>query len=145
MAIDKFRGEYSFLSNFYKCDVPYEGKLYSNAESAYQAQKSLITVELDKFTYFTSGKDAKRMSKLIHMRSDWDNVKLHIMYSICLSKFSNNPNLLDKLLATRPHELIEGNTHGDTFWGVCSGYGYNKLGRILMLVRDRLENKKDGD
>jgi predicted NAD-dependent protein-ADP-ribosyltransferase YbiA (DUF1768 family) len=30
---------------------------------------------------------------------------------------------------------VEGNSWGDTYWGVCKGKGQNKLGHILMQVR----------
>lgn len=29
----------------------------------------------------------------------------------------------------------EGNTWGDTFWGICGGQGSNMLGQLLMDVR----------
>jgi predicted NAD-dependent protein-ADP-ribosyltransferase YbiA (DUF1768 family) len=34
--------------------------------------------------------------------------------------------------------LIEENTWGDTFWGICKGQGENHLGRLLMQIRDEL-------
>lgn len=37
--IDKFRGEYYFLSNFYKCKIFMYGFIYNNAEAAFQAMK----------------------------------------------------------------------------------------------------------
>lgn len=40
MIIDKFRGEYDFLSNFYSCQVTYNGESYLNSEAAFQAQKT---------------------------------------------------------------------------------------------------------
>jgi hypothetical protein len=43
------------------------------------------------------------------------------------------------LLATGDKELIEGNTWGDTFWGVCNGIGQNHLGKILMAKRTELK------
>lgn len=42
------------------------------------------------------------------------------------------------LVETYPSDLVEGNTWGDTFWGVCRGVGENHLGWILMLVRDEM-------
>ena len=42
------------------------------------------------------------------------------------------------LLATGKATLVEGNSWGDTFWGVCRGKGKNMLGKILMRVRKRL-------
>lgn len=62
------------------------------------------------------------------------------MYEVCRAKFLQNPDLADKLVATGDAELIEGNTWGDTVWGVCNGSGENRLGEILMRVRSEIQN-----
>jgi len=50
-----------------------------------------------------------------------------------------DPKLAALLVATSPLDLIEGNEHGDVFWGQCPiGDGENHLGRILMRVRASL-------
>jgi len=41
-------------------------------------------------------------------------------------------------LDTGKSELIEGNTWGDTFWGVSGVIGQNNLGKILMKIREEL-------
>lgn len=46
-------------------------------------------------------------------------------------------------LEHRQRELIEGNTWGDTFWGVCRGKGENNLGKILMRLRSELAQGQD--
>ena len=55
------------------------------------------------------------------------------------AKFSTNESLKKRLLETGDEELIEGNTWNDTYWGVCKGVGLNKLGEILMRVREELK------
>lgn len=72
------------------------------------------------------------------MRSDWEEVKDKVMYEIVLAKFTQNPDLKEKLLATGDEYLEEGNTWGDTIWGTVDGVGENRLGKILMRVRDEL-------
>ena len=72
------------------------------------------------------------------MRSDWEEVKDKVMYEIVLAKFTQNPDLKEKLLATGDESLEEGNTWGDTIWGTVDGVGENRLGKILMRVRDEL-------
>lgn len=76
------------------------------------------------------------------LRDNWDLVKVDIMSDICYAKFHQNPELLELLLATGSKKLVEGNTWGDTFWGVCHGEGANMLGKILMAIRDR-EKKQE--
>jgi len=49
-------------------------------------------------------------------------------------------HILERLLATGDQELIEGNTWGDRFWGVCDGEGQNQLGRLLMELRNELRD-----
>ena len=65
------------------------------------------------------------------------------MYVINFEKFSCNFYLLHKLLTTGDAKIVEGNTWGDTFWGVCGGVGENHLGKVLMRIRAELQNKGD--
>ncbi|MCY8564311.1 NADAR family protein [Bacillus sonorensis] len=60
------------------------------------------------------------------------------------AKFEQNDHLINKLLQTGESILIEGNTWGDKIWGVCNGVGENKLGKILMKVRNELKEASDG-
>ena len=61
------------------------------------------------------------------------------MKDIVLAKFTQNQFLKEKLLATGDAYLIEGNTWGDRVWGQVNGVGQNRLGKILMEVRDMLK------
>ena len=133
--ITEFRNEYSFLSNFYNADITYNGLAFKNNEAAFQAMK--CPEQAEKFTP-KNPSEAKSLGRRIPLRKDWEQVKERIMYEICLAKFTQNPALKEKLLATGRKYLIEGNFWGDTEWGVCNGNGENKLGKILMRVREAL-------
>ena len=85
---------------------------------------------------------AKRKGRRVKLRDDWEEVKDQIMYEIVLNKFSQNEELRKKLIATGDEYLTEGNTWHDTYWGVCNGKGKNKLGKILMQVREELKLDK---
>ena len=63
------------------------------------------------------------------------------MYDVCKAKFTQNPELAEKLLATGEQELVEGNNWNDTFWGMCRGKGKNMLGNILMKIREELASE----
>ena len=133
--INEFRGKYFFLSNFYESDIIYEGIIYKNNEAAFQAQKITDYREQEQF-WFASPSEAKILGRKVKIRKDWEQVKDEIMENIVRAKFTQNPELKEKLLATGNEELIEGNNWGDTYWGVCKGRGQNKLGNILMKVRE---------
>ena len=137
--INKFEGKYEFLSNYYIAPVTYNGLTFQSNEAAFQAQKTLNEGQRRKFTRMAPNK-AKAKGRNVILRSDWEEVKNKIMYEVCYAKFTQNPELKEKLLLTGDEELIEGNTWHDTYWGVCNRRGKNKLGKILMRVREELRN-----
>lgn len=134
-AIDRFQGEYRWLSNFHEAEVMYDGIMFPTNEHAFQATKANNFSERLWVLQSRTPGVAKRRGRKVNMRPDWEQVKIDIMYEINRDKFSRHPELREKLLATGRAELIEGNDWGDTFWGVCDGKGKNNLGRILMNIR----------
>lgn len=112
--------------------------MYPTSEHAYVSAKTLNeNTKLNVAMLATPG-EAKKYGRSIKLRPDWNDVKLAIMEEIVREKFIQNPPLLEKLLATEDIYLEEGNTWGDTFWGVCDGEGQNHLGKILMKIRTDL-------
>ncbi len=134
LVIDQFIGEYAFLSNFYLSRVIFEEYIYRSAEHAYQAAKSLEPEVRVEIQGASSPAEARKLGRMLRLRSDWGDVRLPTMLSIVRSKFEIEP-LRTWLANTYPSRLVEGNRWGDTYWGVCDGIGQNKLGRILMIVR----------
>lgn len=137
--IDSFRGKYNFLSNFYNAPVVVDGFRYLNNEAAFQAMKCCVYDERISFTSLNPS-DAKRRGRRIKLRSDWECIKLNCMYTVVKAKFDQNKNLRKRLIETGDSYLEEGNTWGDTCWGVCNGVGENYLGKMLMRVRDEYVN-----
>lgn len=134
--IDRFRGEYKFLSNFCSSPIIWEGSYYPCVENAYQASKTLDEEVRKAFTHITPGV-AKRLGRSVIQRRDWNEVHLTVMLSLLRLKFES-PVLKRMLLATGDAELIEGNDWGDRYWGQTNGIGENHLGRLLMQVRSEL-------
>lgn len=137
-TIDRFVAKYQFLSNFYYAPVKYQGDTYKSAEHAYQAHKCKYDSDRLRVRDAPTAFGAKRLGRIHTMREDWDTLKLNVMQEIVFAKFVQNPELRNKLLKTGDLEIIEGNTWGDVYWGVCAGKGENHLGKILMEVRRRL-------
>ncbi len=136
-VIDNFSGEYKFLSNFYPCTFSYRSMSWASAEHAYQAMKATKVEDLELIRLANSPGMAKRLGRCITVREDWERVKDEFMSHIVYAKFSQNPELKAKLLATGDATLIEGNNWGDKYWGVVypENVGQNKLGGILHSVR----------
>lgn len=139
--INQFINETYFLSNFYEAEVRYNHITYPHNESAFQAQKTHDEKVRKIFKKLTPN-EAKRLGKTIYLRQDWNKVKDNIMYEICLAKFQQNPELKQKLLETGNKELIEGNMWHDKYWGIYKNQGKNKLGKILMKVREEIREQK---
>lgn len=137
-----FQGDYYFLSNFYRTQFAWDfWHCWDSAEAAFQSAKCLIEEERCKFTDISlSPNEAKRMGRRVQLRSDWEQVKDGIMEEIVHEKFFQIKPLARKLIATGDAELVEGNTWGDTYWGIDlhTMQGQNKLGKILMKIRDEL-------
>jgi len=130
------------LSNFEPVQVELDGVIYPTVEHAYQAAKTFNSEERDfVLSQGTPGR-AKRASRKITISPDWDSRKLGVMEDLLFQKFLFHEELGQKLLETGNIKLEEGNTWGDTFWGVdySTGVGQNNLGKLLMKVRSELRS-----
>ena len=157
--IKGFDGEYAFLSNFYEQQVDVEIPVFDatnnvvrlktftfpTSEHAFHAFKVFKNwlrpqieeiPEFEKFAQYATPGKAKRAGRKLPLNVEyWDSVKDNVMKYILVEKFKVAP-LKNKLLATGDAYLEETNTWHDTYWGVCEGEGKNKLGRLLMEVRE---------
>jgi len=138
--INEFSGEYRWLSNFWSCVVTLDGIPYPTIENAYQAAKTMNNIERIPFQYI-SPFHAKSMGRKISLRLDWDFVKPHIMKSLLIEKFEQE-EFREKLINTDNSPIIEGNTWGDVYWGVCDGKGKNLLGIMIMDIRADIHNEQ---
>lgn len=136
-SVRGFVGDYRWLSNFMPGRVEWEGRVYGSAEAAYQSAK-YPAAERDVFTTLEPD-PAKKLSRTKpYDTAAWELRKERAMRDVVWAKFSQNPELAAKLIATGARRLEETNWWGDTFWGVFKGEGKNVLGQILMETRTRL-------
>lgn len=139
--IKEFKNQYFFLSNFYEYPIYYNKLVFCNAEAAFQAQK--VINEKDQYKFINlNASQARKLGKTVQLRKDWEEIKDNVMYEIVKRKFTINKELQQKLLETKEKKLVEGNWWHDTYWGVDSKtrIGQNKLGKILMKVREEVKN-----
>lgn len=137
--IDKFDGEYAFLSNYSASPFRINYVLFPTMEHYFQANKADNQNDYLHIAYAPTPGEAKRLGRKIQLRPDWEKIKDKVMLTGLRKKFAD-PELRSLLLSTGDEELIEGNYWGDTYWGVCNGVGQNKLGKLLMQVREEIKN-----
>ena len=140
VVIDSFKGKYYFLSNFFSSKIEHEGRVYDNGEAMFHSFKNPSSKYKDSLVGVDPSR-AKKRGRNVQLRHDWEEVKDECMYITVKAKFTQNQDLKEKLLATGDAMLIEGNTWNDKYWGVCYGKGKNKLGQILMRVREELKEE----
>lgn len=137
--INKFDNEYIFLSNYYPQNITYKGITYNCAMNAYYGQ--LISDNLQKKAIANATPSRalsmviNSISKIDYSQEEQDN----IMYEILKVKFSDS-KLKNLLLQTNQEPLNNNINWEDTYWGICNDEGDNKLGKLLMKLRDELSN-----
>lgn len=140
--IDSFRGKYFYLSNFYPAEIKYDGLGFPTSENLFQSFKSMLNpLGLKKYTTCTPA-EAKALGRKEELPPCWEEDKFAWMYRSVREKFVQHDDLRDKLLQTDTF-ICENNTWHDNEWGnciclKCGVQGANKLGIILMFVREEL-------
>jgi ribA/ribD-fused uncharacterized protein len=150
MSIGPFRDEYRWLSNFWESPTVIMGHTYPTTEHFYQAMKCANGMDRHEILMTETPGRAKRLGAAAAIRPDWDEIKVATMRIATFSKFSQNRELAEKLLATNDQVLIEFNHWHDNFWGYCTcdecqGKDHlNNLGEILSDVREHLNRRSRG-
>ena len=143
--IDKFDGEFAFLSNFHPSMITDGNEWFPTVEHYFQAAKTETMEEYKAIAAALTPGEAKRLGRHIKLRSDWEEVKDQVMLDALRKKFAIL-KLREKLLATGDEELVEGTTWHDNVWGNCTCDqckdipGQNRLGKMLMQVREEIRS-----
>ncbi|RKP10756.1 hypothetical protein THASP1DRAFT_21575 [Thamnocephalis sphaerospora] len=114
------------FTNFYHAPFWLDGILWPTSEHFFQASK------------FWNRDVFSRIKRL-----DWEEVKEAIMRRALIAKFQTHSILRHKLLATCNARLVE-HTYNDRYWGDGGdGTGRNRLGKLLLDVRQKLASDMD--
>lgn len=134
---------YGEFSNFSRHRIFLDGKYWPTSEHYFQAQKFENATHREEIRQANTpmiaaqlGRDRKKK-----LRRDWESAKDGVMKKAVLAKFSQHEELKTLLLSTGDALLIE-HTTNDAYWGDGGdGHGRNRLGQILMQVREELRAK----
>lgn len=143
-----------FMSQWFPSPFTMDGVNYNCAEQYMMHAKAKLFGDADSSDAILKAEHPREQKALGRSVSGWDQAlwdaeKYDIVLRASRAKFTQNPDLADKLLATGDEWLVEAN-HEDAVWGVALGMGdprlqdpekwrgENLLGKILMQVRDEL-------
>jgi N-glycosidase YbiA len=138
---------YGYFSNFSPHPIYIDNSRWHTTEHYFQASKFNDIVLKEKIQSIESpmqaaieGRDRKNI-----IRDDWEMIKESVMYKAVKCKFIQHPKIMHGLLQTKDFFIIE-HTSNDDYWGDGGdGKGKNRLGVILMQVRDELWEQVNGE
>ena len=140
--------KFSALSNFAPYGFEVDGVKWPTVEHYFQAQKFTSPSSKEhreRIRTSNSPRQAKALgrSRSHAIRHDWDAVREDAMRTALRAKFTQ-PVLRALLLSTGDRPLVEDSPY-DRYWGTGKdGRGKNRLGVLLMELRDELRKEGPG-
>jgi ribA/ribD-fused uncharacterized protein len=145
-----------YLSQWYISPFILDSITYNCCEKRMMHQKAIIFLDNEIASAILDEESPKIIKKLGREvknfdDNEWNKYAENIVYEANLAKFSQNIELKEKLLSTQNKLIVETSPY-DSIWGnglnitstlntpIENWNGTNKLGKILMKVRDFLKN-----
>ena len=132
--------EWGEFSNFALYPIKLAGKTWPTSEHYFQAQKFEDKTYKEKIRKVSSPMKSAELgrSRKVKIKKNWNKIRDNVMYDAVFAKFTQHEELKELLLKTESAYLIE-HTVNDNYWGDGGdGKGGNKLGKILMKVREKI-------
>ena len=135
---------YGAFSNLYRRPILFEGREFPTAEHAYQAGKPIKEAVRE---WILSAPTPALVAMAAHglytwdITPDWSQLKFERMRRVLHAKFTQHEDLRVLLLSTNAARLVEAartNNPVNRLWGEVNGKGMNKLGLLLMDLRNEL-------
>lgn len=128
------------LSNFYPCELHYDGLTFNSSEQLYYYFATSESPEQRALVMKQPNAAAVKKLK-VTKDSDWFNKRIYYM-RICLqTKYQQSEAFRTKLLSTGNKPILELAYWWDLYWGCVKKDNYyvgvNALGRLLMELRDK--------
>jgi len=137
---------YGFLSNFERTPFKVQGIAYWTMEHYYQSMKA-DDAEIRRYIReaptariaMVIGQELEHNRHLKkYLRTDWnDEMKRSIMLIGLRAKFKNI--VLRRLLLSTGDAILFENNPDDPYWGIGDGSGKSWLGKLLMQVREEIQ------
>ena len=138
----------AYLSNHAKVPFVYDGTPYTSSEQGFHHLGAAHHLEFEVAERILKTDDIAKIRELSHeypRSPGWERLAPHKLYELNREKFTQNPHLRARLIATAPHRLIEASI--DQKWGGAAPYssgvydegivpGRNVFGDKLTSLRD---------
>ena len=143
-----FSGPTAYLLNHAKVPFVYDGTPYTSSEQGFHHLGAAHHLEFEVAERILKTDDIAKIRELSHeypRSPGWERLAPHKLYELNREKFTQNPHLRARLIATAPHRLIEASI--DQKWGGAAPYssgvydegivpGRNVFGDKLTSLRD---------
>lgn len=130
------RGYKDPLSNFYPCEIRYQGTTFRSLEHAFQHEKALFFDQFDiaeKIFHSTTALEAKRLTERFPQTPSWLRYVSSLMYRLLELKFDQVQAFREALLNNAGWDFEH--TITDSYWGRnLNGSGLNMFGKLLSQV-----------
>ena len=119
--------------NFLICSFTVDGVTYPSAEHYFQVQKATNDNDKDKIRSSKTAMNSWVLGNKIKMRSDWEKVKVSVMYEGNKAKFEQNENFAEELKASQGDIVFHNST---LFWNKWNGI-------IIKRIRAELRGTEE--
>ena len=155
-AVIPFRADSNPLSNFFKCSITLDDRVFQSSEHAFQFTKAMFlkSDNLAESIYSASSPhEAKTIAAQLishNNMADWLKINVDVMRKILRAKWNCSGRFRQTLMSTSGMTIAEATS--DMFWGVGVApnlalhtkpnkfLGRNQLGRSLMELRDNIQD-----
>ena len=135
-----FKGAKCSFSNFFPVPIKIWNIHFKSTEHAYQFRKAIEMGQhaiADDILRAPTGWKAMDIAESITTNDHWSSIKQSVMYQLLQVKAEQCSVFHQDSMASKGQTLVENTTH--EFWGKGqTGDGLNMLGRLLMVLREKL-------
>ncbi|MCA9390377.1 NADAR family protein [candidate division WWE3 bacterium] len=134
--------EYFEFANYYPAPILLDGTIWSTVEHYFQAQKTNIPEWKEKIRSAENPDEAKKIGWEVPDYNDeyWLAHRDEVMSKAVIAKIGQHPHIRELLISTGSQTLIE-DSPNDTYWGMVQGHGENRMGKLLMKIRETIRSE----
>lgn len=135
----KLNPNFCFLSNFFFSSFTKNGVVYTTNEHFFQSEKYDDPEIRELIISASTPREAKKLGSSFEINRElWDSKRDMVMKEGLWLKFSQNPDLKEKLISTKNAKLREF-SNNDKYWGGSIKGSQNRLGILLMEIREEIK------